>query len=560
MAIVDGSGQVLFAEASERRLRCKRAAGCAADSRAAVQHILSGNGTRPRYVIAKSWSRLASQALGLLDLLGLTSHERLSKYSGSMTRYLVDRQTAMKALWLQHTSSKLSGGYAAAALGAPGRSKVSHLNVSHHLAHAASGCYTSPFQRAACMVVDGHGEWGSVSYFEYRDGQIRLIERVRGAVSLGSIYAFCTDLCGFSSEEGEEWKLMGLAPYGSLNPAIYATLRSVVEVTGLRLRYPRGLSIQAWARSMRRWARPAGASPLAAADLAHTTQHFFSEVMSTLLTNLHARGISDNLVLAGGCALNSSFNGQIAGRSPFKQLHVPSAPADDGAALGAALVAYYRDHPSARPSPSFQSPYLGSSISQRSLQTLFELGRVPGLKHLPGTVHVAAARLLADGKLLGWIQGRAEFGPRALGNRSILADPRSPEMKERINARVKFRESFRPFAPSVLDEFGDEYFENYQPSRYMERTLTFRECARQKVPAVAHVNGTGRVQSVRREWNERFYDLIRAFHGISGVPILLNTSFNIMGQPIVHSLEDAIGLFYTTGLDALVIEDYLVEK
>jgi carbamoyltransferase len=191
---------------------------------------------------------------------------------------------------------------------------------------------------------------------------------------------------------------------------------------------------------------------------------------------------------------------------------------------------------------------------------LVAFGRLEKLKHLPDTVHQEAARLLAEGKLVGWVQGSAEFGPRALGNRSILADPRPPDMKDKINSLVKFREEFRPFAPSILDEFGEEYFENYQVSPYMERTLKFKESAKKKVPAIVHVNATGRLQSVRREWNPRYYDLIKSFFELTGVPMLLNTSFNIMGKPIIHSVEDAIGLFYTTGLDALILEDYLIEK
>jgi len=167
---------------------------------------------------------------------------------------------------------------------------------------------------------------------------------------------------------------------------------------------------------------------------------------------------------------------------------------------------------------------------------------------------------LAEGKLVAWMQGRAEFGPRALGNRSILADPRPPEMKEKINALVKFREEFRPFAPSILHEYGEEYFENYQVTPYMERTLTFTAAAEANVPAIVHVNRTGRLQSVKREWNGRYHDLISAFHRITGVPMLLNTSLNIMGKPIVHSVEDVLGLFYTCGLDVLVIGDYLIEK
>jgi carbamoyltransferase len=171
-----------------------------------------------------------------------------------------------------------------------------------------------------------------------------------------------------------------------------------------------------------------------------------------------------------------------------------------------------------------------------------------------------AARLLSEGKLIGWMQGRAEFGPRALGNRSILADPRRKDMKEKINGSVKFREEFRPFAPSILDEFGDQYFENYEFTPYMERTLRFRPEMRDRVPAVVHVDGTGRLQTVRKDWNKRFHDLLTEFNKLTGVPVLLNTSFNVMGKPIVHSVEDAVSVFLTTGLDALVIGDFLIAK
>jgi carbamoyltransferase len=271
-------------------------------------------------------------------------------------------------------------------------------------------------------------------------------------------------------------------------------------------------------------------------------------------------GISDNLVLSGGCALNSCYNGRIVNRTGFTRLHVPSAPADDGNALGAAFLAYHRDHPRARPPARAATPYLGSRISSRPLDSLLRLGRLASTRHCPGTVHQVAASLLADGKVVGWIQGRAEFGPRALGNRSILADPRPSDVRERINAIVKFREPFRPFAPAILDEYGPDWFEDYQVSPYMERTLVWRACAQSRVPGVVHVDRTGRLQSVRRVWNERFYDLIRAFHARTGVPILLNTSFNVVGKPIVHTLEDALGIFCTTAMDALIVEDYVIEK
>jgi carbamoyltransferase len=558
---VDPGGEVVFAEASERPLRDKRAIGGPADHRETVRRIIRDYcDPDADYVIAKSWSRASTRSLDLLYLLGLADHERIPKRSTSMTRFLMQRRALIRSVWLQHTANRLSGGHLADVLSESGTRNVSYAHFPHHLAHAATACLGSPFDDAACMIVDGQGEWGSISYFGYRAGRIRLIKRMQGAESLGIIYSHCTDLCGFSSEKGEEWKLMGLAAYGKFCPEIYESLRSLVVMNGMTFKYPPTRIVREWTSKMKRWARPKEAPAMTAADFAYTVQHFFVEVMTELLKQFHALGISENLVLSGGCALNSSCNGQIIGRTGFRQLYIPSAPGDDGTAIGAALLAYQRDNPPRKSPARIQTPYLGSHISTRSLSNLVQFGRIPRLRHLPDTIQIEAARLLAEGKLLAWVQGRAEFGPRALGNRSILADPRPADMKDRINSLVKFREEFRPFAPSILDEFGDEYFENYQVSPYMERTLTFRECTAHKVPAIAHVNRTGRLQSVRREWNERYYDLIKAFYDLTGVPMLLNTSFNIMGQPIIHSLEDALGLFYTTGLDALVVEDYLIEK
>ena len=410
------------------------------------------------------------------------------------------------------------------------------------------------------MVVDGQGEWGSITYYAYRDGRLELVERMRGAESLGLIYSFCTDLCGFSAEDGEQWKMMGLAPYGRPDPSLDEAFDSLVRTDGLTFRYPGTRHVRAWVERMRTWAREDGADVMDVADLAFAAQRFYGRMMDRLLTSFHGRGIADDLVLVGGCALNSSYNGRVVGRTGFERLHVPSAPADDGTALGAALLAWQRDHPGARPDSGARSPYLGSPLSGPTLHRLASLGRVQGLRHLPGTVHQEAARLLAQGKIIGWCRGRAEFGPRALGNRSILADPRAPDVKHRINAIVKLREEFRPFAPAVLHEFGDEYFDGYQVSPYMERALPLRPGVRARVPGVVHVDGTGRLQSVLREWNEPFYELIRSFHARTGVPMLLNTSFNVIGKPIIHSVEDALGVFYTTGLDALVLEDYLIEK
>ena len=562
MAVVSSEGEVLFAEGSERNLQSKRAYGMTADVRETVRQVIKDYcHPQATFVVAKPWSQKMNRFMHLMHLTGATNHELIPTRPRRMTRFLVGKHILFTDLWLQYAGFMLSGGNIADILVSDfGNNKVSFVRFDHHLAHAANACFTSPFEEAACMIVDGQGEWGSISYFAYKGGRLKELHRVKGEESLGILYSVCTGFCGFNVEKGEEWKLMGLAPYGKLDQEILADFRSLLKVDGLSIKYSPLPQIKAWLDRMKKRERAPNASPFEVADLAYTTQYFYSEVMTELLNRFHAMGVSDNLTLGGGCGLNSSYNGQIVGQTPFKQLHVPSAPADDGNALGVALLAYYQDHPERKPNAEIQSPYLGSSVSKNTISNLAKFGRLSNIQHLPKTIHEQAARVLADGKLLGWVQGRAEFGPRALGNRSILADPRPPDMKDRINSLVKFREEFRPFAPSILDEFGDEYFENYQTSPYMERTLTFKESARAKVPAIVHVNRTGRLQSVRLEWNASYYRLIRTFYELTGVPMLLNTSFNIMGKPIMHSVEDAVGLFFTTGLDALVLEDYLIEK
>ena len=562
MAVVGPGGEVLFAEATERFLQDKQAYTSAADPRGLVRRVIREY-CEPdaAYVIAKPWSSAFCRLMELNYFTGITNHEKLSHRAPGMTRFLVDKSVLFQSLWQQHTGLKLSGGNIAGILRLDfNNTNVKYTKLQHHLAHAANACYTSPFDEAACVVCDGQGEGGSITYLAYRNGQLKTLEQQKGPESLGIIYSVCTDLCGFSSEAGEEWKMMGLAPYGQLDDEILADLKSLVHIDGLKFKYPSLAFIRKWSAKMKSRARAKSSPATDAANLACTAQHFYEQTLTELLRNFHQLGISENLALGGGCALNSSYNGKILEQTGFRHLHVPSAPGDDGNALGCALLAYYKDHPDERPPARARSPYLGSPIPTESLDNLVRFGRFDKARRLPETICVEAAKLLSEGKLVGWVQSRAEFGPRALGNRSILADPRYPDMKDRINAMVKFREEFRPFAPSILDEHGPAYFEDYQCSPYMERTLRFKQDVTAQVPAVVHVNGTGRVQSVRREWNPRFHDLISAFHRTTGIPILLNTSFNIMGKPIINSLEDAIGLFFTTGLDALVVEDYLIEK
>lgn len=351
---------------------------------------------------------------------------------------------------------------------------------------------------------------------------------------------------------------MGLAPYGRTDERLMALLRRLYTIEGHKLSFAKADVVQAVAAEILSL-RPADALDSGWADLARCGQDVFAEMMEALLGETAALVPSANLVLAGGCALNSSFNGKIAGRHGFNEVFVPSAPADDGNAIGAAWLSHAQANPDWRAPKGPASPYLGSTVSTEPFERM--QAWEPRLRKLaPDEVAPVTAKLLTEGKLIGWVQGRAEFGPRALGNRSIIADPRPADAKDILNAKVKYREAFRPFAPSILAEQAPDWFEHYQDAPYMERTLVWKEAVRARVPAVVHEDGTGRLQSVTAERNPRYHALISAFHALTGVPVILNTSFNIMGKPILHTAEDAILMFYTSGLDALVIEDWLLVK
>jgi len=562
LALVDSQGEVLFAEATERPMQFKGGGDCIPDNREVVPKIVKNycdpNG---EFVIARTWSTEIHDVLRKQYLSG----EIYFKETKNLHEEILKCAALEDDAWLLplklFNMLNIAGQNFKGFLDSKYRNnKVRMLNYCHHHTHAANACYTSPFEEGACMIVDGYGEFGAISYYHYKDGKVSLVKELKGIESLGMLYSICTKLCGFDPGKDEEWKVMGLAPYGKLDTAIYQSFKKLIDVDGCAIKYSSRQNLEDWITLLISKMPPEDASSYAAADMAYTAQYVYTEVMIELLNNFYQLGLSENLILGGGCGLNSSFNGQVVQSTQFKRLHVPSAPGDDGNALGAALLAYHEDHPEARRKPKVQLPYLGSRISKEKLDHLKAFSNIEKMRYLPETIHKEAAALLAEGKLIGWVQGRAEFGPRALGNRSILADPRPANMKDKINSLVKFREEFRPFAPAVLHEFGDEYFEHYQESPYMERTLRFKEAVFDKVPAVVHSNYTGRLQTVKEEWNQRYYQLIRAFYEITDVPLLLNTSFNIMGKPIMHSVEDAIGLFYTTGLDALVLEDYLIEK
>ena len=562
IAIVDEGGEVLFAEGSERYLQDKRAWGRAPDHyQHTVELIRRYCEPDAQFVVASSWSQRVHWLYLLYYAAGLfrpSSHVRPDKKTTSMfmvEKYKVNWMVGHQFLSFLEVGTNLA--YQLRNTFNSGR--VTFRRYQHHLTHAALGCWSSPFDEAACLVVDGMGEFGALASFHYRDGVLTELERSKGGGSLGYFYVKLTELCGFDPIKGEEWKVMGLAPYGRVVPEVRDILRGLMTVEGTRMKFVSPSRLGRAFEQLAPWVRKPGSPPESVADLARTGQQVFAEKMGELLRNLHARVGSDRLVLTGGCALNSAYNGSIVEDTPFRQVHVPMAPGDDGNAVGAALLAWREDHPQRPLPPGPMSPYLGSELRDEVLENTLRFSglafRAPGEQLFSET-----ARLLAAGKLVGWAQGRAEFGPRALGNRSILADPRSADMKAIINSRVKFREGFRPFAPSVLEEQAEDWFECCQPSPYMDRTLRWRPERAAEVGAVVHGDRTGRLQTVSKAWNPRFYALIDAFREQTGVPMLLNTSFNVMGKPIIHSVEDALSVFFTTGLDALVLGDYLLVK
>lgn len=563
LAIVNDKGKVLFAEATERYMQNKRAMNCEADSLLRVKDLLDQYCPSPdEIVIAINWRKKRPlyenviAALGCLTASGLMK-TGIKKLRSPLSNYQLHHMIASQR------NNITSAGINLVRIVAEHYPycSLSFADYHHHLTHAASACYSSPFSESACAVIDSFGEKGSMAFYHFKNQQLTCLYESKGSGSLGFYYMKITELCGFDWLKGEEWKVMGLASYGKLNQELYELLNTTISVQGFVCQH-RSKSLFTNIEALEKFKRDDQDPIEMAADLAFTGQYFFAELMTKLLQYLQQVTGIKNLVLGGGCALNSAYNGQIKNRTDFEQVFIPSAPADDGTALGAAWLALRQDQPrlSISTEKKVLSPYLGSAISDNAVKRLIQYNRALDIQYLPESICEATADLLAEGQLIGWIQGRAEYGPRALGNRSILADPRQGATKDKINQKIKFRESFRPFAPSVLHEHADDYFDNYHESPYMDKTLRIRESMQEKIAAVCHVDGTGRLQTVKKEWNPHFYQLINSFYLQTQTPMLLNTSFNVMGKPLVHSLEDALSVFLTTGLDALVVNDYLICK
>jgi carbamoyltransferase len=441
------------------------------------------------------------------------------------------------------------------------RGKVAR--VGHHVAHAASAFYASGFETAAVLTLDRGGDFLSTTLGRGVGTRLLVDQEVRNPDSLGEIYTALTWFLGFLPN-CDEGKVMGLAPYGRRTQV--DALREVVELTPDGLfrvdlawfAYQReaGFVSDRFLRAFGPRRAPKSEVTSHHEDLARAVQEVTEEAGLHLTRALHAATGMKNLALAGGVALNSVMNARLLHETPFEDIFIQASAGDAGNALGAALYQWH--HVLGNPRGwTMTHPFMGPEPTTAELASAAERS---GLRwrRAPDPAAEAAA-MLADSKIVGWFNGRAEIGPRALGARSILADPRKAEMKDIVNARVKHREPFRPFAPAVLHERGHEYFEGYHLNPFMLLVLPVRAEQRSVIPAVTHVDGSGRLQSVTRDGFPQFHALIEEFDKRTGVPVVLNTSFNVMGEPIVNTPEEAIRDFLETDMDALFLGDLVTE-
>lgn len=566
LAIIDEKGEVLFAEATERFLQLKIGVGCNADPIIWVEKILTKYcNPDATFCISETWSNKHKKSVRLISrLLGYSVQKKgvLPNIIGTLFSPILGTKETYWASKLQIASTTHSSQSIEKVIRTKfNNDKVKRINFNHHDTHVALACYSSPFKEALCLVMDGTGEKGCFSYYKYSKGTITKLGQNKGNESLGGFYILITKLCGFDPTKGEEWKVMGLSAYGKKDDFLYEKLRSIYQIQDLKIKWKFShIKTKSLISEIEEYINSSEEKNMRQ-NVAYTGQLIFTEYLNCFLNKIYELKISDNLIYTGGCALNSLYNGKITSETPFKRVHIPSAPGDDGNSIGAAYLAYKKNNPRFEKNQKTYSPYLGSIIDKKQIESFIKYSKFKNYKCLKDEVLLEEiAKKIAKGKIIGWVQGAAEFGPRALGNRSILADPRDPEMKDKINSTIKFREDFRPFAPSILEEFGNDYFENYQPSYYMERALKFRNEVIEKIPAVVHKDFTGRLQTVSKVLNPKYYNLITAFYKETGIPILLNTSLNVMGKPIVNNFSNAMDVFLNSGMDVLVVNNYVFEK
>ena len=572
-ACLIGDGKILAAAQEERFTRVKHDPSF---PRHAVQYCLDEAGIRVQDL----------HCIGFYDKPLLTFERLLETHLGTAPKgirlFWKTMQVWLKEkLWIPQTIQEELD------------CEVKILFGDHHESHAASAFYPSPFQEAAIMTLDGVGEWTTTGCGYGRDNEIHTLAEIKFPHSLGLLYTAFTYFTGFKPNSGE-YKLMGLAPYGEPKyvDRIRQHLVDIKDDGSFKLNmqyfnYLAGLTMtnEKFAELFDGPAR-APESPLTQRemDLARSCQVVTEEIMLLMGRHLHQETGMKNLCLAGGVALNCVGNGRLLREGPYERIWIQPAAGDAGGALGVALALWYRylenDRQADGEQDAMHAALLGPAYSDKEIEEFLTTQGAVGQRLEEGELPVRVAELLAAENIAGWFQGRMEFGPRALGGRSILGDPRSPQTQSLMNLKIKFRESFRPFAPSILREHVHEYFELDADSPYMllvapvveERQVSMNTAEqalfgidklnvpRSDIPAVTHVDYSARIQTVRRQENPRYYDLIQAFYSLTGCPLVVNTSFNVRGEPIVNTPQDAYRCFMRTEMDYLVLGSFLLDK
>ena len=440
-----------------------------------------------------------------------------------------------------------------------GPKNVRFRYVNHHFAHAISAYSYSGFDDAAIVVMDGRGAWEATSIWHGTKGRVYPVLTINWPDSLGLFYATFTAFLGFVPN-ADEWKVMGLAPYGKpgVDLSMFLDVRATPYKANSTLLHGTGSNPYfGWPTALGSPREPESEISDLHKDIAYAVQDTCESAMLNVVHMALKKTKSKNLCLAGGVALNSKANGKIAASGILDKIFIQPAASDDGVALGAALAPFL-DGGQRLPLRSMRHAYFGPSFDDHVIEATLTRYRIRSSRLSdPAAV---AAELLSQGKILGWYQGRMEFGPRALGNRSILADPRDPEMNTKVNNAVKFREWWRPFAPSMKKEATPEYLESAYDSPFMILTAQVRPEKRAVIPSVTHVDGSARPQTVDQHINPLYYRLIDEFGKCTGVPVVMNTSFNLRGEAIVHTPTDAIRTFFSSGMDALILDSFLVKK
>ena len=441
----------------------------------------------------------------------------------------------------------------------------------HHMSHAAYAFYTSQFDESAILTIDGVGEWSTASFGIAKNNKIQLTNDIRWPHSLGLFYSAFTYFLGFRVNEGE-YKLMGLSSYGK--PKYYDLIKeNLIDVKNdgsihLNMKYFAFTYDKVMTNE--NFAQLFGIPPRKEDqkteqihyDIGASAQKVLEDVLLKMVNHIHSKTKMKNLCIGGGVALNGVANYKVLKNGPFDNVHIPPSPGDGGSAVGCAQYLYFVHNNKKRIIENNHSKliqenvYVGPSYSNEKIIKFLDSNNIKYEKFEKQSLLKKTAQLISTGNIVGWYQGKMEWGPRALGNRSILADPRNASMKDILNEKIKHRESFRPFAPSVLEEYASEYFDIDVPSPYMLMVAKVKKP--EIIPAVTHVDGTGRLQTVSNYANPLYYDLINEFFKITGVPVIINTSMNVMGEPIVNTPEQAYQMIVKTDMDCLVLGNNLI--